>query len=66
MVNATVRSGSAILVTGAVSGIGEACAELFVERGTTVVLFDRARTFVGRSWSTRSRTYWCRSSSHQR
>jgi NAD(P)-dependent dehydrogenase (short-subunit alcohol dehydrogenase family) len=40
-VNAAVRSGSAILVTGAASGIGEACAELFVGRGPTVVLLDR-------------------------
>jgi NAD(P)-dependent dehydrogenase (short-subunit alcohol dehydrogenase family) len=43
-VNAAVRSGSAIVVTGAASGIGEACAEPFVERGATVVLFDRGRS----------------------
>lgn len=38
-----VSSGGVILVTGGASGIGQACADLFVERGATVVLFDRDR-----------------------
>jgi NAD(P)-dependent dehydrogenase (short-subunit alcohol dehydrogenase family) len=45
-VSAGVSSGDSILVTGGGSGIGEACAELFIERGATVVLLDLDRSAV--------------------
>jgi NAD(P)-dependent dehydrogenase (short-subunit alcohol dehydrogenase family) len=42
-VSTRVSSECVILVAGGATGISEACADAFVERGATVVLFDRDR-----------------------
>ena len=42
--------GPRALVTGAASGIGEACVRLFMERGYTVVGFDVRRGMIEAEW----------------
>jgi NAD(P)-dependent dehydrogenase (short-subunit alcohol dehydrogenase family) len=41
-------SGHTALITGAGQGIGEACAEVFAEKGANVVLLDKNRKTLPR------------------